>query len=257
VVYPRGSEAALRMMVSATTRVSGYRKTARGVVEAIAAIIAVLVAVASWYAGTRYSRLKNEQLTAELADAEQRVADLQVSLKQEAVKRTRAEQALKNVGAPAAATQLESIRQKAQHLEADVNQYKAVIARDHASLAENMRVINALSEPSVRLLPLKGGEAAPATVAYALVAENSKLLMVASNLPVAEPSKRFQLWLHRRDDPRVVSGGVFSADDNKRAVVEFSDSELINNISAVSITEEPAGGSPAPTGAKILSTLPE
>jgi Anti-sigma-K factor rskA. len=246
-----------KRVVNLPTRVPVYRRAGRGVIEGIAAAIAVLVAVASWYAGTRYSQLKNQQLTAELDDAQQRVASLQVSLKEERAKFNQAQQVLKNAGKPGAANEQEAMRQRLLHLEADVNQYKAVIARDQASVAENLRVINTMSEPGVRFVPLKGLEPAPAAIAYSLVVENAKVLVVASNLPALKPAKRYQLWLLRRDDPKVVSGGVFAPDDNDRAVIEFSDGELINNISALAVTVEPAGGSSLPTGARVLSTAGE
>lgn len=234
-----------------------YGRAARGVIEGIAAAVAVLVAVASWYAGTRYSQLKNQQLTAELNDSQQRVASLEVSLKEERAKSNQVQQALKNTGNPRAANEQEATRQKLLHLEADLNQYKAVIARDQAAVAENLRVLNTMSEPGVRFVPLKGLDPAPSAVAYSLIVENAKILVVASNLPPLSSTKQYQLWLSRRDDPKVVSGGAFASDDNDRAVIEFSDSELINNITALAVTVEPAGGSSAPTGPRVLSTAGE
>src|SRR6185437_15073685 len=126
-----------------------------------------------------------------------------------------------------------------------------------ASVAENLRVINTLSEPSVRFVALKGLDPAPSAVAYSLIVENAKILVVASNLPALNSAQQYQLWLSRRDDPKIVSGGVFAPDENDRAVIEFSDSELINNISALAVTVEPAGGSSVPTGDRILSTAGE
>jgi anti-sigma-K factor RskA len=246
-----------KKVVVLPTRVPVYRRAARGVIEGIAAAVAVLVAVASWYAGTRYSQLKDQQLTAELDVAQQRVSSLQVSLKEERAKFSQAQQALKNAGKSGAANEQEATRQRVLHLEADVNQYKAVIARDQASVAENLRVINTLSEPGIRFVTLKGVDSAPSAVAYSLIAENVKILVVASNLPALKPGQQYQLWLSRRDDPKVVSGGVFAPDEKNRAVIEFSDSELINNISALAVTIEPAGGSSTPTGNRILSSAGE
>lgn len=246
-----------KKVVVLPTRVPVYRRAARGVIEGIAAAVAVLVAVASWYAGTRYSQLKDQQLTAELDDAQQRVSSLQVSLKEERARFNQAQQVLKNAGKPGAANEQEATRQRVLHLEADVNQYKAVIARDQAAVAENLRVINTLSEPGVRFVQLKGLDPAPSALAYSLIVENAKILVVASNLPALNSAKQYQLWLLRKDDPKVVSGGAFAPDEKDRAVIEFSDSELINNISALAVTIEPAGGSSVPTGDRVLSTAGE
>jgi anti-sigma-K factor RskA len=55
----------------------------------------------------------------------------------------------------------------------------------------------------------------------------------------------------RSSGPAIVSAGVFRASDRK---VEFqvADASLLNSLTSLSVTDEPSGGSPKPTGHKVL-----
>ena len=193
-----------------------------------------------------------------LLDTQQHVASLEVSLKQERSKRNIAEQALKNAGKPNTEDQMETQRQQVLRLQAEVNRYGSVIDRDQKLLSDNMRLVSALSSQGVQLIPMKGLESAAHSVAYSLVLPNSKLLLVASSLPNLPPSREYQLWLLRRTEPKILSGGVFNVDEANHALVEFAEGSLINEIEGISVTEEPAGGSTAaPTGPKVLSAVIE
>jgi anti-sigma-K factor RskA len=90
--------------------------------------------------------------------------------------------------------------------------------------------------------------------AYAVVVENSRLIFVASNLPSLVQGRQFQIWMIRKQDPKIVSAGVFSPDGNKRAVVTFENKSLVSDVSSVEVTEEQEGGSSVPTGIKILES---
>jgi anti-sigma-K factor RskA len=48
-----------------------------------------------------------------------------------------------------------------------------------------------------------------------------------------------------------VSAGVFRASD-RRAEFQVADASLLDSLTSLSVTEEPAGGSAKPTGHKVL-----
>jgi anti-sigma-K factor RskA len=78
--------------------------------------------------------------------------------------------------------------------------------------------------------------------------------LVVDHLPPLDTDYQYQLWLI--DDDQRTSGGVFSVSDNGCSSVEILTSEPLDSYSAFGISIEPAGGSPGPTGQKVLgSTL--
>ena len=103
---------------------------------------------------------------------------------------------------------------------------------------------------------MRGGEGTTNAVAYVLLIEKSRLVFVGSNLPKPSADHQFQLWLHRKEEPKVVSAGVFAPDNKNHAVVEYAEASLLSEISFVAITEEPTGGSSAPTAARLFDTSP-
>lgn len=79
--------------------------------------------------------------------------------------------------------------------------------------------------------------------------ESRALLLVDALLPLA-PDAQYQLWLIK--DGRRTSGAVFSvAADGKAAVTVVATRPLVD-FDAFGITIEPFGGSPGPTGKKVL-----
>ena len=74
--------------------------------------------------------------------------------------------------------------------------------------------------------------------------------LVVDNLATLDSGKQYQVWL-KRDGERV-SGGVFSVNSEGYASMEILAPMPLIQYDSVGITIEPAGGSPGPTGAKVL-----
>ena len=74
--------------------------------------------------------------------------------------------------------------------------------------------------------------------------------LVVDGLPPLDESHQYQLWLI--DDGQRQSGGVFSVDQEGYGALWVSSPEPLSDYSAVGITIEPAGGSPGPTGDKVM-----
>ena len=78
--------------------------------------------------------------------------------------------------------------------------------------------------------------------------------LVVDGLPALDEERQYQLWLI--EDGQRTSGGVFSVNPEGYGSLWVLSPEPLSGYSAFGITIEPAGGSPGPTGAKVLgSTL--
>jgi anti-sigma-K factor RskA len=106
-----------------------------------------------------------------------------------------------------------------------------------------------LSYPS-RQVAMVTGEHAYGTMLY-----EPRLPMAVLNawgLPDLERDQVFQIWLRQPDGTRV-SAGLFQRDDRSpftRVLLEMSQSA--SNYVEMGVTIEPNGGSPAPTGPRVL-----
>jgi hypothetical protein len=106
-----------------------------------------------------------------------------------------------------------------------------------------------LSYPS-RQVAMVTGEHAYGTMLY-----EPRLPMAVLNawgLPDLEENQAFQIWLRQPDGTRV-GAGLFQRDDRSpftRVLLEMSQSA--SNYVEMGVTIEPNGGSPAPTGPRVL-----
>lgn len=74
--------------------------------------------------------------------------------------------------------------------------------------------------------------------------------LVVDGLSPLDEGHQYQLWLIR--DGQRTSGGVFSVNSEGYGALWISSSEPLSSYPAFGITVEPAGGSPGPTGEKVL-----
>jgi anti-sigma-K factor RskA len=97
----------------------------------------------------------------------------------------------------------------------------------------------------------RAGEMADhATGKLVMSADGEYGTLVVDGLPQLSPDQQYQLWLIR--DGARASGGVFSVNDQGYASLYVVSDQPINSYAAYGVTIEPFGGSPAPTGAKVL-----
>ncbi len=83
------------------------------------------------------------------------------------------------------------------------------------------------------------------------VYDGTAFVVVTYDLPALKPDQSYQLWLIDRSGSRV-SGGVFTVDDRGRGWLYVRPPKPLSEYDSVGVTVEPSGGSPGPTGAKIL-----
>ncbi|HEY3938978.1 MAG TPA: anti-sigma factor [Bryobacteraceae bacterium] len=216
------------------------------------AVLAGLL-LATWYAGRQSTKLDSQPATAALDGAAQQLANTRVRLQQEINKRQQIEQEL-SLSGHSAINRTKTLQQQLSEAQAEAQQYKAIIGREQQSAADNTRLITALGSTGARLLPMKGLENAASSVAYAVVIENSKIVFVGADLPPPGEQRQFQLWLLRKEEPKVVSAGAFTPDEDNRAIVSYTEAALVSSISSLTVTNEPQGGSETPTGARVFES---
>jgi anti-sigma-K factor RskA len=216
-------------------------------------VVTSILLVATWYAGRESISLDKQPNTADLDRLAQDVANSEMKLQQETEKRVQAETKLGASGSAVLAhtKQLEDSLLKAQ---ADAEQYKSAIARDKQQMTEATDLLNAFSHSGAKLLPMKATEWAGKGLGYALLAENSRLVFIGSNLPRPPAGRTFQLWVLRNEEPTEVSAGVFIPQGiGGPTLVEFENSSLLSNVTGVMVTEEPVDGNyNKPTGPRMF-----
>ena len=112
--------------------------------------------------------------------------------------------------------------------------------------------LNAATTPAnFGTIPLTNPEATNPASGILIISDDGRHgTLVVQNLPQLPDSETYQLWLIK--DGQRTDGGIFNvADDGYRAHWVQSP-EPLNSYQDFGITIEPAGGSPGPTGEKVL-----
>jgi anti-sigma-K factor RskA len=107
-------------------------------------------------------------------------------------------------------------------------------------------------EPGVlRTINLTGTEAAPEATGLLVVSlDGEHGTLVVDGLAALGEEQQYQLWLIQ--DGQRTSGGVFSVSEEGYGSLWISSPEPLSSYSTFGITIEPAGGSPGPSGDKVL-----
>lgn len=219
---------------------------------AVAAAVVLMLISGAWFAGHESASIQAQRLSAQLNQLSTLAADRQVLLDEATRRETAFEGQLKSAGDTDALRKREDMRREILALEAEVNEYKSLLGRQKDADNENARILDVLTHPGVRVVQLKGTEAAKDSAAYAFIAEASRVVFFAANLPDLPKDKQFQLWFLRSQDPKVVNAGTFVPDDQARAMVEFTDPTEVSSLTGIAVTDEPKGGSTEPTGTKLM-----
>lgn len=80
--------------------------------------------------------------------------------------------------------------------------------------------------------------------------QSSRGTLLVNGLPPLSPSEQYQLWLIL--DGVRTDGGVFSVDESGAGRLEIDAPQPLLEYAAYGITIEPTGGSPGPTGDRVL-----
>lgn len=104
---------------------------------------------------------------------------------------------------------------------------------------------------SFRTVALAGTDNSPGARGVLIISHDGKYgTLVVDDLPELEEGYQYQLWL--TNDGNRISGGLFSVSKSGYAAMEIWTKEPLDSFDAFGITVEPAGGSPGPTGEKVM-----
>jgi len=99
---------------------------------------------------------------------------------------------------------------------------------------------------------LVGTEAAPEAQALLVISSNgNEGGLLVEDMPVLDHYHEYQLWLIDRDGQRT-SGALFSVDYDGYGTAMVVSPLPLTSYTAFGVTIEPTGGSPGPTGQKVL-----
>lgn len=103
----------------------------------------------------------------------------------------------------------------------------------------------------MQIIALVGTEIAPDAAGTLVVSDDGEYgALVVDGLPAIDEGQQYQLWLIR--DGQRTSGGVFSVNPEGYGVLWIESHEPLSSFAGFGVTAEPAGGSPGPTGDKVL-----
>jgi len=123
-------------------------------------------------------------------------------------------------------------------------------ARDTALRAQIVSEVLAASD--LIRFTLTGSDSAPAARGQALWSRSRGIVFSASRLPAPPQASTYQLWLVTTGAP--VAAGLVKPDSEGRASIATEDVPAIPRpVVGVSLTIEPQGGRPLPSGAIVLS----
>jgi anti-sigma-K factor RskA len=161
----------------------------------------------------------------------------------------------------------EMVERSAPHRASPLEQFRRLIQRSAlvwtpisvlliiGLLVGNLLLWQRLSDeqaiPRMQTVPMAGTDASPgATGLLAIGGEGIDGTLVVEGLAPLNEDQQYQLWLIQ--DGQRDSGAVFSVDEQGQAFVNIDAPHALDDYSDFGITVEPAGGSPAPTGPKVL-----
>lgn len=107
------------------------------------------------------------------------------------------------------------------------------------------------SPGGMRAVPLLAAASASQATGFVLISEDGDNgALIVDGLPPLGEKQQYQLWLIR--DGERTSGAVFSTDEKSYGGTRIRASRSLLEYTAADITIEPSGGSPQPTGVKVL-----
>ncbi len=104
---------------------------------------------------------------------------------------------------------------------------------------------------ALRVVNLAGTDFAPDASGIIVISQDGEHgTLVVDDLPDLGPGNQYQLWLIQ--DGQRTSGGVFSVKQGGYAAKVIYAPQPLVDFGSFGVTIEPAGGSPSPTGEKVL-----
>lgn len=138
-------------------------------------------------------------------------------------------------------------------LQRQLDEQRAVTTTLQERAARYDRVVAVLQSPELQVRPMVGGEIAPNAVGQLYVdpRSGSGMLMVRS-MPRLPEGRAYQIWWVKADGTRDDGGLLTWTDPQGSAYTLLQCPAPCQSYQRVGLTEEPAGGSLAPTGQRVI-----
>ena len=153
-----------------------------------------------------------------------------------------------------------SLRRQITGLQAEVGDLTARLDRSEQQVAVAVRSVAVaearmavLTAPDMTQVDLQGQPVAPRASGRAFWSRTRGLVFTASDLPSLPAGRSYQLWVVTAQT--AVSAGLLEPDTTGRVAQAFNTPADLPRPVAIAVTDEPAGGVPAPTGDKYLVGL--
>ncbi len=152
------------------------------------------------------------------------------------------------------------LRGSLEAMNARVDRAEAEVVRIQRTVGEAqeqtriLQVNNAvLFAPDTLRVDLAGEGPAPGSTARAFMSRHSGVVFAANQLPALPADQVYQLWVvPGGDNAAPISAGLLAPDASGHASLYFPMPGNVQVAAALAVTVEPAGGRPAPTGARVL-----
>lgn len=118
-------------------------------------------------------------------------------------------------------------------------------------VAQRDSTLASLSGPGVKVIELASTQRAAPSGRMFWDPATDRWVFFAHDLPALRPRRDYQLWLITPAGP--VSAGVFRPGPDGAARVQATYALPRGQLRAVAVTEEPAGGLPAPSGTPLIA----
>jgi anti-sigma-K factor RskA len=126
-----------------------------------------------------------------------------------------------------------------------------VLGASNLFLWSRLNRIEQTTSTTLASVPLTSSESIPMATGMLVISQDGEHgTLIVDGLPVLDPSQQYQLWLIK--DGQRTSGGVFSVDAEGYGSLWIESPRPLVSYQGVGITIEPAGGSPGPTGDRVL-----
>lgn len=129
-----------------------------------------------------------------------------------------------------------------------------ILGASSVALWQQLREVRSEQQLPFQVVALQGDAAAPQATGLIVISRDGRHgTLVVDDLPQLDEERQYQLWLIK--DGERASGGVFSVGRNGYGSLWVSSPEPLAEYTGFGVTIEPRGGSPGPTGEKVLGAV--
>ena len=145
---------------------------------------------------------------------------------------------------------------RAALLQAALADRDQTVAELRRKLDGQQQLVDALRSPDARVVPLAGSAQPGASARLVWDPAGGRSVLLATGLAPAAAGKTYELWFVTADQKKVPAG-TFAVDATGSATLSAPVAAGLAPLAAAAVTDEPTGGTPAPTGHfQLLGKVP-